>query len=134
MATVKELEARLEKLTKRRDSLIDFRNDAIMRSGDNPAYQTHWPDEPNKAEARASKKVDLKIDAAEREAKKIKVSMNKIKDTIKKRKTMLKSETSKVLKGSYRGGGGGGIQDLTRAQMRRISGADPTKKGTSKIF
>ena len=105
MPTVKELQAQLNKLTKRRDSLIDFRNDAIVRSGDNPANQTNSPDKPSKTEVKAAKKADLKLDAAKREADKIKVSMNKIAAAIKKREAMLKIETSKLLK-KGRGGGG----------------------------
>lgn len=108
MATVKELQAQLKKLTVRRDSLIDFRNDAIVRRSDNPANQTNFPDKPSKAEVKASKKGDLKLDSAKREADKIKVSMNRIAATIKKREAMLKIETSKLLKSGRGGGGGGG--------------------------
>ena len=105
MPTVKELQAQLNKLTTRRDSLIDFRNNAIVKKSDNPANKTNSPDKPNRAEVRASKSFLSKLDAAEREGKIIQASIDKTKEAIKKREAMLKIETSKLLK-KGRGGGG----------------------------
>jgi len=90
MATVKELQAQLKKLTVRRDSLLSLR---FMKHELGP-------------------KQEKQLSNAAKEADKIKVSMDKTAAAIKKREAMLKRETSKLLKAG-RGGGGGNAGNPT---------------------